>query len=52
VARIAASVVPPVVTEITRRKIYAREMPPSHSPGFAPLPPGAGERGDRRYYAL
>jgi len=52
VARIAASVVPSVVTEISHRKIYAPGMPPSHSPGFAPLPPGAGERGERRCYAL
>jgi hypothetical protein len=44
IARIAATVVPSLVTEITHRKIV--------SPGFLPTPAGAGQRDDRRFYAL
>jgi hypothetical protein len=44
IARVAATVVPSVVTEITRRKIV--------TPGFLPPPPGAREPDNRRFFAL
>jgi hypothetical protein len=49
VARVAASVVPAVVGEITRKKIYAPGMQPSLSPGFVRVAGNAGDGGGQRY---
>ena len=51
IARVAASVVPSVVGEITRRKILTPGMQPTQPTRFVPLPAGMPGRSDRRYYA-
>jgi hypothetical protein len=49
VARVAASVVPAVVGEITRKKIYAPGMQPSLPPGFVRVAGNGGDGGGPRY---
>jgi hypothetical protein len=51
VARVAASVVPAVVGEITRKKIYAPGMQPLVPPGFVRVTGNAAD-GDGRRYAV